>query len=121
MIDVIVTGSRDLEDTSIVWQALDEVAKEFGGIGCIIQGGCPTGADLFAMQYAIDNKIPCITVPADWSKYGRSAGPRRNAEMLDGCPQALVLAFPKGRSSGTRGCIAMAEKRGMTVRVFEVK
>ena len=53
---------------------------------------------------------------ADWKKYGKSAGCRRNALMLrDGCPD-FVVAFPGGR--GTADMVKKAKAAG--VRVIEV-
>lgn len=54
--------------------------------------------------------------PADWDRYGRSAGHRRNAQMVaDGAD--LCLAFPLGESRGTRGCMRLASQAG--IRVLE--
>jgi hypothetical protein len=54
--------------------------------------------------------------PADWAQHGKAAGMIRNREMV-ALGADVVLAFPLGRSPGTRGCIRTAEEAGLTVKV----
>lgn len=53
---------------------------------------------------------------AQWSRYGKAAGPLRNIEMLATLPD-LVIAFHDNirESKGTRHCIREAQKRGIPV------
>ena len=52
-------------------------------------------------------RMPVSDLYAQWTKYGKSAGPIRNAEMLRfGKPQ-LVVAFPGG--DGTENMIGQAK------------
>lgn len=117
MINVIVTGSRNLDAWLFVHTILDEVAKEFGGIDKLVEGGA-RGADKWARTWPGTPKQR-HTIDAQWGTYGKSAGHRRNREMLDLFPDALVLAFPSGASPGTRNCIKQALALGHTVRIFE--
>ena len=80
----------------------------------IISGGA-TGADALGEQFAKENNLELIVVPANWEKYGRAAGPRRNAEMAE-MADALI-AFWDGKSRGTKNMIETAEKKGLLVRV----
>lgn len=56
--------------------------------------------------------------PAEWEKFGKGAGPKRNAEMT-GQGADLCLAFlyePRGiKSAGTRGTMREAEFHGIKV------
>ncbi len=62
----------------------------------VIIHGCATGADAMASEWATAKGIPELRYPADWKRYGRSAGPIRNQLMLvDGWPD-IVIAFPGG-------------------------
>jgi hypothetical protein len=49
--------------------------------------------------------------PADWVSHGKSAGPKRNREMLKAYAHtATLLAFPAPDSTGTVNCIETAKK-----------
>jgi hypothetical protein len=54
--------------------------------------------------------------------YCPAAGPKRNKVMVDELnPKTdVVIGFPYGKSSGTRGCIKLAEKAGLEVIVYEL-
>jgi hypothetical protein len=54
--------------------------------------------------------------PADWERYGKSAGYRRNKEMAL-VAQALV-AFWDGESLGTKHMIDIAHKYKLTIKIF---
>ncbi len=78
----------------------------------IIHGAAP-GADTIAAAYAAMHRLDCIAFPADWGRWGRAAGPRRNQKMLDDGQPDLVLAFPSGR--GTADMIHRSHKAGVAV------
>ncbi len=114
---VIVTGSRKWTAAGYLTRMLANECPSH-----VITGGCQTGADAIAEQWARFWEKVCTVVPARWRTIeGKRAGPLRNIRMLEMFPEALVLAFPLGESPGTRHCIREAEKRGMTVKVFEGK
>ena len=53
--------------------------------------------------------------PADWDKYGKSAGYRRNkemAEVADAC-----ICFWDGQSKGTKHMIDIATDMGLKVKI----
>jgi hypothetical protein len=113
MSTVIITGSRDWTDGSKLSDCLD-IENMTSPITLLVQGGA-RGADHHALRWATINGIKCITVHADWDQHGKAAGPIRNIEMLDGFPYARVIAFPLGKSIGTRHCMREAVKRGIKV------
>lgn len=117
MIRVLVTGSRDWPKPAVVWAALDEQLLQHGKQMLLVVGDCPTGADRYAYDWAWERGVVADVYLADWAAYGRGAGPRRNAAMVATRP-SVVLAFPLGESRGTRGCMRLAEKAGIPVRVF---
>lgn len=89
-----------------------------------VLAGDANGVDDTALQIARDWNIPCRKFEADWARYGKSAGPRRNRLMLDEKPD-LVFAFPSTvdaegvpGSRGTRDTVTEAVRRGIEVRVF---
>lgn len=95
---VIVTGGRDYGDKEVVQMALDCLHQACGHL-TVIQGGA-TGADAIAREWAngLDD-VTVVTVPANWRKHGKCAGPIRNTAMLDMCNPDLVVAFPGGRGT----------------------
>ncbi len=78
----------------------------------LIQGGAK-GADEFAKKWALANNIEVEEYKANWDKYGRSAGFKRNAEMLSKGKPDLVMAFPGG--PGTSMMIKLAKSKQVDV------
>ena len=108
---VLVCGGRDYTDRDFLRVALDTLSERKGNV-TILHGGCHTGADSLAEEWAASRERPSIIVRAEWSKYGKSAGPRRNAIMLHYIPDGVV-AFPGG--SGTLDMCRKAEDAGFAV------
>lgn len=107
---VLVTGGRDFTDRAMLYAALDAF-HALDPIGCIIEGGA-NGADALARAWALARGVFCMTVRANWTDLGASAGPRRNQKMVDMKP-ALVVAFPGG--DGTDDCCRRAERARIPV------
>lgn len=80
----------------------------------IVSGGAP-GADTLAVRYATEADIPFKIFPADWEKYGRSAGPRRNRQMAEYAD--AVIVFWDGESRGTQNMIQQMRELGKPVEV----
>jgi hypothetical protein len=55
--------------------------------------------------------------PADWERYGKRAGPIRNAEMVKAGAD-VVLAFPLPGGRGTQHTIRLAREAGIPVKVW---
>lgn len=113
---VLVCGGRNFRSPAQVYRFLDDFHAATP-IDALIQGGCPTGADRFAKEWA--RKTPGIERyerKADWAQHGPSAGPKRNARMLEWKPD-VVIAFAGGR--GTADMVRRAKAAG--VRVVEVE
>lgn len=109
---VIVCGGRDFRSPAQVWHELDRIHAEVC-ITALMQGGA-LGVDTFAREWAATKpEIQRFVCRADWDTHGRSAGPRRNARMLEWKPD-FVIAFPGGR--GTEDMIRQAAEAGVLVR-----
>lgn len=108
---VAVVGSRTFGDKVLLSQ---EVGKLLPSL--IVSGGA-RGADSLAEEWALRFRIPTRIYPAEWDKYGRSAGFRRNRDIVDGCE--VLLAFWDGESRGTAHSIKLAESAGKVVRVIK--
>lgn len=119
---LVVSGTRqDLaaEDIYRIQQAIKQWGESLQIEG-LYHGGCPTGVDALANRV---RGVPIKVFPADWQKHGKAAGPMRNREMLRAAAEhkgSVLLAFPKGRSPGTRGAIQLAMQMGITVEVIEL-
>lgn len=105
--DVIVTGGRDFTDLDFVCKVLDALKPTH-----IIHGGA-SGADTCAKYWAVSRGITHEVFEANWEKYGKAAGPRRNENMVWSCPNAIIVAFPGG--AGTANCVETALKDGRVV------
>lgn len=119
---ILVTGSRDWDDVHMIFTALhDETTYAFaaGRRPVIVHGACPTGADYIAVRWWTLHSEQCDIEPhrAEWKRYGASAGPRRNQEMVNAGAH-VCLAFIKNGSHGATGTATMARKAGITTRVW---
>lgn len=115
LVIVLVCGGRHYGDYDRVRDALDLLhrSRALGGpITQVVHGGA-AGADSLAQRWAVDRKLPVQAYAADWARYGRGAGPRRNATMLQQAKPDLVVAFPGG--AGTHDMVARARRAGVTV------
>jgi hypothetical protein len=88
----------------------------------LIEGGTQ-GADACAAKWVASLVIPAVEhrqYPADWDKYGKAAGPIRNAQMLREGKPNLVVAFTDDltTSRGTRNMVEQAQKAGVETWVI---
>ena len=104
---ILVCGGRDYADQQHVNASLLMFKP------CVIIQGGARGADKLAETWANESQLPCVRHPAEWTTYGKSAGPIRNQAMLDMWQPDIVLAFPGGR--GTADMVERAGKQGFDV------
>lgn len=95
---LLVTGGRDFHDCAYVWRWLSLLRMHYR-FSVLIHGG-QKGADSYADLWAQQEGIQPCECKALWKKYGKGAGPVRNATMLLLMPD-LVLAFPGGRGTAS--------------------
>jgi hypothetical protein len=116
MFKVVVAGGRNFTNYELLEKTLDGllINKLKNDEVVIISGGA-LGADSLGQRYAKERGLECVVYPADWSRYGKSAGSRRNAEMCAVCD--AVCAFWNGTSPGTKSMIDMAKKSGKLIFV----
>lgn len=95
---VIVAGSRSIEEFEIVDEILNSIQKTVNITKVI--SGTARGVDKLGEKWAHKNHVPIESFPADWNKYGKSAGYRRNAEMA--VVGDLLVCIWDGESKGTQ-------------------
>ena len=116
---ILVTGSRAWSDRAAVEHALGTALRLFRPM-VVVTGGCPTGADRMAEEWAHRAGVEVEVWPADWAAHGRAAGPLRNGRMVAaGARMALAFLLPGGQSRGTEDCVRRAEAAGIPVQRFE--
>lgn len=112
---VLVCGSRHWDDTDAIHERLGELPDHT----VILQGGA-MGADRLAMGVANRRSLAVTTYYADWQRYGRAAGPKRNQRMLDHGQPDFVIAFHEDirSSKGTLDMVRRARKAGVPVEII---
>lgn len=117
MVRLIIAGSRYFADYAFVARTVDAICAENAiAVDEIVSGAAP-GVDRLAVRYAGERKLPCKLFPADWKRYGRSAGPRRNKEMA--MYGDMLIAFTGG-GKGTENMIEEMRRRGKKVIVVNI-
>ncbi len=101
---LIVAGGRDFNDYQLLGQSLDKLVSELPEEAQVsIVSGMARGADALGVRFAIKHNVILHRFPADWDKYGKAAGYRRNADM--GAIADGLIAFWDEKSKGTQHMI----------------
>lgn len=118
---VLICGSRSWT-ASLCGSMMDARMRELDPEDIIIEGEAP-GADKMARQIAEYLGLTVIGYPANWKRYGKSAGPIRNKFMFNDAKPDLVLAFHDfiEMSTGTAHMMAFARKAGTPVEHWSVR
>lgn len=108
----LVCGGRDFRDREVFDSAMYDLVRLKGMPKKIIHGDAK-GADTMVNAYAIRHALGVQCYPADWTQWGKAAGPIRNQQMLDFGKPDFVIAFPGGR--GTADMVKRARKAKIDV------
>lgn len=112
---VLVCGGRDYADREFLYEMLDLLHKKY--TFTLLIHGAAHGADKMADDWAILNKIPRHPHQAEWTLYGKGAGPIRNRKMLREERPQLVVAFEGEK--GTPDMCQIARKALVNVLHFK--
>ena len=82
-----------------------------------LSGGCQ-GADSLGERYAQENGYKVELYPADWVKFGKSAGPKRNKEMAQAAD--FVICFWDNKSPGTKSMIEYTKKLNKPLKIIYI-
>lgn len=94
---VLVCGGRKFNNKELLYNVLSDLHKN-KKITKIINGNA-SGADSLARDWAIDNKVECVSYVANWTRYGKKAGILRNIDMLRMSTPDLIVAFKGGKGT----------------------
>lgn len=114
-----VIGSRTFGDRALLFARV-AAFLDAHTVTEIVSGGA-AGADTLAEEAAREFGLPCTVMQPDWQRYGKAAGPQRNARIAERAD--AVLAFldkPLSASVGTRDAVRRFRLLGKVVEVVEV-
>lgn len=125
---ILVTGSRgwdDVEHVNGVLEATARSAQTAGFDGVTVVHGAASGLDRIAHRWAADREREGWPVspephPADWSRWKRAAGYKRNLHMVE-LGADVCFAWILNGSKGATMCADLAEKAGIHVERFQVR
>ena len=86
-----------------------------------ISGHSPADKDEIVIEkrYAEEHGYEIDAHPADWDKYGKSAGYKRNQEMAEVAD--AVICFWDGNSKGTKHMVDIAKEKKLMCKVIQYK
>lgn len=117
LIKVVVAGSREFDDYELLKATLDSALQMYSYDEIEIVSGCADGADKLGERYQEESNMKLKEFPADWDRFGDSAGHRRNIDMA--YYGDWVFCFWDGSSKGTKGMIDITKRLGKTLHVIK--
>lgn len=115
MFRLLITGSRSWVDENAIVEQFRLVYAKYGSEVTLVSGACKTGADGLCEKLAVPAGWVIERHPANWQEFGKSAGFKRNAEMVELGADAC-LAFIRNRSNGATHTADLAEKAGIPTK-----
>jgi len=108
MVHIGIVGCRIRDtqsDCDLIEKALlNTIGNKSKDRYCIVSGGCPKGGDRFAELLATKHNITIKIYPAEWNKYGKSAGYKRNTYIAQDS-NILIACVASDRKGGTEDTI----------------
>lgn len=117
MCKVAIVGSREYTNYQTFKIIIDVLRKSIQ-MDMIISGGA-LGVDSMAYRYAVENGITFVCHPPKPEDGYPAKFFRRNLRIVE--QAEFVIAFPMGKSSGTRHSISLAERLHKELKVIELK
>ncbi len=111
---VIIAGSRGFSDFQLLMAKCEEILANRDDVEIV--SGTAKGADKMGEHYASLRGFKVKQFPADWDKYGKSAGYKRNSQMADYAD--MLIAFWDGNSRGTKHMIDLANQKNLVVHII---
>lgn len=115
---VIIAGSRGFSNYKLLKEQCNKYLRDKRqNSNIVVISGNARGADTLGEKYAKEEGFDLEIYPAQWDKYGKSAGFRRNEQMAK-IADALI-AFWDGKSHGTKHMIDIMNEKNLQVKVVE--
>jgi len=120
-VKILIVGSRAWIDLGLIAHELQLVRDKYAAQEqsvMVIHGGA-RGADSLSSKAAHMLGLAVHVYEADWARYGRAAGPKRNQTMIDENPDitlALVVHDDLKNSRGTKDCLNRILRTKIPVR-----
>ena len=125
--NICINGSRGFNDYNFFKEVIvklidvnqvhfDEELKANKTLRIIVGGA--QGADTLAERWARESGLNYQVFPANWKKYGKSAGYKRNVQMIDVSDE--LISFWDGESKGTKHTIDYARSKLVPVTIVNV-
>jgi len=109
-VKVAIVGSRSYARLERVRESVRSLPSH-----TIVVSGGARGVDRTAAETARTCGLQVIEFLPDWNRYGKSAGFRRNEQIVSEAER--VVAFWDGRSRGTQHSIQLARDLGKPVEI----
>jgi hypothetical protein len=113
---IIIAGSRNFNNYKLLKNTCSKIINElkYNNSKCEIISGNAFGADRLGELFAKENSYNLKIFPANWEKYGKSAGYVRNQQMIeyvkDNPEKGYLIVFWDEKSRGTKNTIDLARK-----------
>lgn len=123
---VIIAGGRNFNNFELLESEVIRIFRILKSEGIFntrnditIISGTAKGADKLGEKFAEKYNLKLERFPADWSKYGKSAGYKRNQQMSIFAKEdnGVLIAFWNQTSKGTKHMIDIATRDGLKVFV----
>ena len=118
---LLVAGSRTFNDYTTMCSVLDYMLSNHKNEEIVIIEGGARGADSLAKKYAEERGYKVWEFKANWEKFGKSAGYRRNEVMhrrLFDFEKRGCVCFWDGESKGTSHNFGLAQKYSTPLKVW---
>lgn len=111
MTKVAIVGSRDFPNRPLVEAFVERLRPS-----TVVVSGRGRGVDRWAEDAAKARGLATDIYPAEWDKYGKAAGFRRNKDIVNACDH--LVAFWDGESRGTMHSLDMALEQEKLFVIF---
>jgi predicted Rossmann fold nucleotide-binding protein DprA/Smf involved in DNA uptake len=114
---VAIVGSRGFSYGALIDRVVERLV-ELHGSDLVIVSGHAVGADRLAEESAARHGVRTAVFHPDWQQFGRSAGFRRNALIVEHSDVVFAFFAPGPRSNGTADTVRKARLAGKRVFIY---